>query len=165
MLEMNEVVDQALEIVGFDPRFKRVTIQRDYSPHVGSLPLLRQAMQQVLVNLLMNALDATASIAEPRVIVRTTARDGACFVEISDNGCGIAPEHMRRLFEPFFTTKPVGKGTGLGLSISYSLVQKHAGSISAKSELGRGTTFTIRLPSCGREPAPEGFAGNEKSRA
>jgi signal transduction histidine kinase len=71
---------------------------------------------------------------------------------VSDNGCGIEPEHASRVFEPFFTTKPVGQGTGLGLSISYGLVERHKGRFELHSEPGHGATFSIRLPaSCGRE--------------
>jgi signal transduction histidine kinase len=87
-----------------------------------------------------------AGVEQPRLTIHTERRPGLCLIELSDNGHGIRPEHMGRLFEPFFTTKPVGKGTGLGLSISYSLVQKQGGTIAAKSEVGKGTTFTIRLP-------------------
>src|SRR4029079_3394733 len=76
----------------------------------------------------------------------THRREGWCTVEVRDNGHGIDPAHMDRLFEPFFTTKPLGKGTGLGLSISYSLMQKQGGSISVRSQLGKGATFILRLP-------------------
>ena len=76
-----------------------------------------------------------------------TGRDGeGVFIEISDTGKGIAPEHLPRIFEPFFTTKPVGKGTGLGLSLSYGIVKKHDGHIDVSSTPGQGTRFRVWLP-------------------
>jgi C4-dicarboxylate-specific signal transduction histidine kinase len=152
-VELNHVVDEAVHMLRFDQRMKHIRIDRHYSETVGAIPLLPQALQQVIVNLIVNALDAMTDLPEPVLTVRTERREGSCLVEIADNGTGIDPEHMSRLFEPFFTTKAVGKGTGLGLSISYSLVQKQGGSITVRSQPGKGASFTIRLP-----------AGNEGSR-
>ena len=149
-LALNEVVEQSLHMIRFDPRLKDVRIDRQFSADTGSLLLLPQALQQVLVNLIINALDAMAQTPDPTLLIRTNRREGWCMVEVCDNGTGIAAEYMGRLFEPFFTTKPVGKGTGLGLSISYSLVQKQGGSISVRSQPGTGTSFTIRLPTSDR---------------
>src|SRR5205814_1737203 len=119
---------------------------RQFDPKAGSLSLLPQALQQVLVNLIINAVDAMAETAQPKLTLRTERHEGWCEIEVADDGHGIRDEYMDRLFEPFFTTKPVGKGTGLGLSISYSLVQKQGGSISVRSQPGKGTAFMIRLP-------------------
>jgi signal transduction histidine kinase len=145
-VELNEIVEQSLHMLRFDKRLKQVKLEKQFAPDAGRLALLPQALQQVLVNLIVNALDAMAATPEPKLIVRTERREGCCLVEVIDNGSGVAPEHMGRLFEPFFTTKPVGRGTGLGLSISYSLIQKQGGSISVRSQGGQGTSFTIRLP-------------------
>ena len=68
------------------------------------------------------------------------------WLEVADNGCGIAPETVQKIFDPFFTTKPVGEGTGLGLSLSYGIIKKHHGDISVRSEPGKGTTFRVVLP-------------------
>ncbi|MCF6267136.1 MAG: ATP-binding protein [Desulfuromusa sp.] len=78
--------------------------------------------------------------------VRSWLEDDSIMISIQDNGSGIAEEHREKIFEPFFTTKPVGEGIGLGMSICYEIVKKHGGEILIASELGRGTTFTIRLP-------------------
>ncbi len=145
-VDLNELVDQSLHMIRFDKRLLDVKVERKFSPDTGRISLLPQALQQVLVNLIINALDAMAQTPNPVLKVRTERREGWCVIEVSDNGTGIAHEHMGRLFEPFFTTKPVGKGTGLGLSISYSLVQKQGGSITVQSHLGRGSSFTVRLP-------------------
>ena len=146
-LPLNEIVDRAIAMVQYDKRVKQISIERRLSPDVGTVSIEPQALEQVLINLIINALDAVADVERPHVGVRTErSADGVIRIEIVDNGHGILPQHMRRLFEPFFTTKPVGQGTGLGLSISYSLMQRLGGGISARSTPGRETTFTVTLP-------------------
>jgi signal transduction histidine kinase len=147
MARLNDVVEQALKVLELDPRLRRVSVDYRPSPDVGRVRMLPQAMQQVVINLIMNALDAMAQTPQPRLTVLTRPSEEGCLIEITDNGHGIAPEHMSRVFEPFFTTKPVGKGTGLGLSISYSLIRRHGGEIQVRSTVGKATTFTILLPS------------------
>jgi signal transduction histidine kinase len=155
-VEINEVVEQALNMLRFDSRIKSVEVRREFDPAAGSIALLPQALQQVMVNLISNALDAMSATASPALTIRTYRREEWCVVEVSDNGHGIDAKHMPRLFEPFFTTKPVGKGTGLGLSISYSLMQKQGGSISVRSQSQRGTTFTLRLPTSAADSSHSG---------
>ena len=145
-LPLNDLLEQALAMVRFDPRLKNVELRREFDSAAGSVVVLPQAFQQVLVNLIVNALDAMAQTESPVLTLRTHRREGWCVVDVIDNGHGIEPRQLSRLFEPFFTTKPVGKGTGLGLSISYSLMQKQGGSISVRSQPGHGATFTLRLP-------------------
>jgi signal transduction histidine kinase len=113
------------------------------------LPLVRcrgARVHQVIVNLLMNAIDACEP--EGTVTVRTHADPGAngVSIEVADTGSGIAPEIRERIFDPFFTTKPIGEGTGLGLSISYGIVEEHKGTIDVQSTAGAGSCFTVRLP-------------------
>jgi len=146
VLPLNDVVERGLEMIAFDRRLRGVKLERVFSPDVGAVPLEPQSLQQVLINLVSNALDAMTDAPDPRLTVRTFRHGGDYVIEVSDTGHGIPPEHLTRLFEPFFTTKPVGKGTGLGLSISYSLVRKMGGEITAQSRPGQGATFTIRLP-------------------
>jgi signal transduction histidine kinase len=113
----------------------------------GNLPLvecLPSQINQVFVNMLVNAAQAIEQHGE--IVVRTGAESGKVWIEIGDNGSGIAPDNLKRIFDPFFTTKPVGKGTGLGLSISYGIVRKHGGDIAVDSAPGHGTTFRITLP-------------------
>jgi signal transduction histidine kinase len=109
-------------------------------------PLYAQGerLQQVFINIILNALDAMPAGGELRV--RLSLENEAAVVRISDTGTGIKPEHRSRIFDPFFTTKGVGKGTGLGLSISYAIVKEHDGRIDVQSEVGRGSTFIITLP-------------------
>jgi signal transduction histidine kinase len=144
---LNEVVDEAIRMVEFDRRVKELTITREFGDDVSDTVVMPQALQQVLVNLLINALDAMADVREKHLVVRTRRSAGKWYaIDVIDNGSGIAPEHLNRLFEPFFTTKPVGKGTGLGLSISYNLMRKQGGDIQVQSAPGCGATFTVRLP-------------------
>ena len=96
------------------------------------------------MNLLLNAAQAIEKKGEIKIITR--AVDGYVEIEISDTGVGIPKENLSRIFDPFFTTKEVGKGTGLGLNVAYNIIEKHNGTIDVDSQVGKGTTFTIRIP-------------------
>jgi two-component system sensor kinase FixL len=149
---VNDVIEGALEMIRFDRRTRRVEIARELAPDAGRAEITPHAIQQVIINLVLNALDAVADAPEAQIVVATKRHDSGCVIEVSDNGKGIAPEDLSRVFEPFFTTKPVGEGTGLGLSISYSLVEYNHGRLEVASRPGEGTTFSIHLPaSCERE--------------
>lgn len=113
-------------------------------------------IEQVVVNLLVNARDALESTPSPRIDVRLTRSAGHVEVAVADNGPGIPLEVRDHIFEPFFTTKPPGKGTGLGLANAYAVMRDHGGSITCESDVGRGTVFTLRLPSA--EPRAPGEA-------
>lgn len=145
-IALNDVVQSALDVVRFDSRQKGVEIVSELSSEIGSLRVMPHALQQVLVNLIVNAFDAVAETDEPRIMVKTFREGNWCVIEITDNGHGIKAENITRVFEPFFTTKPVGQGTGLGLSISYNLIKQHNGRCDVRSERGDGTTFSIFLP-------------------
>ncbi|MDP6980793.1 MAG: ATP-binding protein [Myxococcota bacterium] len=140
--DLHEELDRTIGLM--EPRFKDgVTIVRDY----GDLPRVRcypGQLNQVFLNLLMNACDAMDSRGSIEIVTRRTA-DGVR-LEFRDDGPGIPPELLNRLFEPFFTTKEVGKGTGLGLSLSHGIIERHGGRFSVTSNLGEGSSFTIELP-------------------
>ena len=115
---------------------------------VDSMPPLEASpseMQQVFLNLVNNAIDAMDPGGGNLDII-TRVEDETVLVSISDTGCGIPQANLSRIFDPFFTTKPVGKGTGLGLSIIYGIINKMGGTISVKSAVNQGTTFTLRIP-------------------
>ena len=103
-------------------------------------------MQQVVMNLVQNACDATAEVDQPCLDIAARRVDDQVEVRFRDNGPGIPADHLAHLFEPFFTTKPVGKGTGLGLAITYGIVERHGGSLSAGNAPEGGAVFTLRLP-------------------
>jgi two-component system NtrC family sensor kinase len=105
----------------------------------------RGQLQQVFLNVINNAMDAVDKGGEIRV--GTWSKDEEMIaVKISDTGCGIAPDKLKRIIEPFYTTKRMGKGTGLGLSITYGIIDKLGGKVSVESEVNKGTTFIIEIP-------------------
>jgi signal transduction histidine kinase len=137
----------------------------DVDRRYGELPQVRclaSQLNQVFMNLLVNAAHALSATGRRGRIVVTTGRLGEeeVFVEVADDGCGIAAEHLNRIFDPFFTTKPVGKGTGLGLSVSYGIVRRHGGRIEASSRPGEGTSLRVCLPigQDGEDPRAESGA-------
>ena len=135
-------IDSTLQVVWNELKYK-CEIRKEY----GDLPpveCLISQLNQVFMNLLVNA--AHAIDDKGIITIRTGSSGDWAWVEFSDTGKGIAPEHLKKIFDPFFTTKPVGKGTGLGLSVSYSIVEKHHGKIEVESEVGAGTTFRLWLP-------------------
>jgi len=101
-------------------------------------------LQQVFLNLFLNARDAMENGG--RLAVKTWNADGFARIDVSDNGQGIAPEHLERIYDPFFTTKGARKGTGLGLSVTYGIVREHGGTIEVESRLSAGSRFHLELP-------------------
>lgn len=106
-------------------------------------------MQQVIINLVQNAADATDRVPSPLLAIKAWEENGEIFAVFRDNGPGIARESLDKIFDPFYTTKPVGKGTGLGLSISYGIVERHGGQLSAGNGEEGGAEFMLRLPMAG----------------
>lgn len=142
MADIHSVLETTLNIVWNELKYKG-ELRKDY----GEIPRTRcnpGQLSQVFMNLLVNAAHSIAQYGEIRI---KTWHDGQdVFVSISDTGCGISDENKKRLFEPFFTTKEAGKGTGLGLSIACDIMTKHNGEITVASEVGKGTTMTVRIP-------------------
>jgi two-component system, NtrC family, sensor kinase len=108
------------------------------------------------MNLVGNAIDASHENGRVRIRTRAAEGNAGVILEVSDEGCGIPEDVRQRIFNPFFTTKPVGQGTGLGLSISFGIVRDHGGTIDVASEVGKGTTFTVRLPAEGPKRQVDG---------
>jgi len=148
---LHQGIDLTLNIVANEVKY-RADVRREYGdlPDIECLP---SELNQVFLNLLVNA---AYSIGGRRglIVIRSDHAGDSVWVEVEDDGCGIAPEHIARIFDPFFTTKPVGRGTGLGLSLAYGIVQKHHGRIEVKSEPGHGSCFRVTLPV--RRPGAEG---------
>ena len=141
--DLNECLESTLGIVWNELKYK-VTLKKDYAADLPRIPCFAQQLNQVFLNLLVNA--GQAIKGEGKIEIRTWSEPDWVCVAIADSGCGIPQEVQNRIFEPFFTTKAVGEGTGLGLSISYDIIKKHQGRIDLQSTPGQGTTFTIRLP-------------------
>ncbi|WP_317204072.1 PAS domain S-box protein [Janthinobacterium sp.] len=144
-VDLNAGILSTLNMVRNEIKYKaEVTLE------LGQLPLVHcnaAQINQVLMNLLVNA--AHAIERQGRLVLRSGSEGAWVWLEVEDNGCGIAPEVQARIFDPFFTTKPVGKGTGLGLSVSYGIVNKHGGHFDMHSAPGEGTRFRVWLPVAG----------------
>jgi two-component system, NtrC family, sensor kinase len=141
--DLNANIVSTLNLIQGEARTRQVALVTE----LGDLPPLicfPARINQVILNLVVNAIDATP--AGGSVTVRTKSAATDVFLEVEDTGTGIDPSIRERIFDPFFTTKPQGKGTGLGLSISYGIIQGHGGSIQLDSVLGKGTCFRIQLP-------------------
>jgi PAS domain S-box-containing protein len=144
-VDLNPGIESSVNMVKGYARKRGVGLETFLEP----LPLVRckaARVHQVIVNLLMNAIDACPE--EGKVTIRTSRdrESQGVRIEVADTGCGIPPEIRERIFDPFFTTKPIGQGTGLGLSISYGIVQEHRGTIDVESTPGEGSCFSVRLP-------------------
>jgi signal transduction histidine kinase len=136
-------IESTLNIVANELKYK-ADVVKDYQP-LPEIECLPSQINQVIMNLIVNASQAIGP-ERGTLTLRTGLEGETVWIEVTDTGAGITPEHLKKIFDPFFTTKPVGQGTGLGLSLSYGIVKKHRGDISVRSELGVGTTFRVQLP-------------------
>jgi two-component system NtrC family sensor kinase len=144
MAQLTDEIDRTLGLM--EPRFKgSIEVVRDYAelPEVRCFP---GQLNQVFLNLLMNACDVLDEENGGTITIRTRPISDGVQIEFEDSGPGIPAEVQTRLFDPFFTTKEVGKGTGLGLSLSHGIVERHGGRIQIVSDPGQGAIFQIELP-------------------
>ncbi|NTU47415.1 MAG: two-component sensor histidine kinase [Syntrophobacteraceae bacterium] len=155
-VQINEVIEDVIALSEQRARFSNVRIRRDLSGDIPTISISPSEMQQVLLNLINNALDAVDQKNGGEVRIITEMEDSAILISVADDGEGIPEENLSRIFHPFYTTKPVGKGTGLGLSICYGIVKKWGGSIEVSSTVGVGTAFHIRFPLSGAGTAEGG---------
>ena len=149
--DLHEGLESTLTLVHHELK-NRVRVVKEY----GDIPPIRchpNQINQVFMNLLVNASQAVKGKGEVRI--KTFREDDMVNVQISDTGVGIPPEDRPRIFDPGFTTKGVGVGTGLGLSICFKIVQDHGGNIDVRTEVGKGSTFTVRLPIGDRKSAEQ----------
>ena len=153
---LNCVIEQALRLIQHQVDLGNVQVQLKLDPSLPNVICDGAQIEQVLLALMMNALDAMPQGGNLWLNTTLHAADNLVRIVVRDDGAGISPEILLQLFEPFLTTKEIGKGVGLGLAISRSILERHSGKIDVQSELGRGTIFTITLP-CEAEqqgPAP-----------
>jgi len=152
--EINKVLKSAIEIARVSKKAKGITFVEEYCPDIPVLYLVPDQMQQVFLNILINAIDALCIDAsrmiyfnsKPKIISKTYRDNNKVYISITDNGIGISESAMEKIFDPFFTTKKVGEGTGLGLWVSYNIIKSFQGEIRVNSAEGEGSTFTIILP-------------------
>jgi len=143
---IEQVLDQTLEIIVHQQRFFGITLTKEYDSSVPEVVIDSNLMEQVFMNIILNAVDAMKGSG--KLTVRTRNAEGWLEVDFIDSGCGMPEEILDKIFDPFFTTKDSteGMGMGLGLAVSYGIVKNHNGDISVISKLGSGTIFTVRLP-------------------
>lgn len=144
--DINAILRECLALVERQAMFHNVEIRSDLAPELPPATADPTQVQQVFMNLIINAVEAMVGAGRLSLTTRFISEEHTVEAAITDTGHGIAPEDLDRIFDPFFTTKGIGHGTGLGLSISYGIVKEHRGTITVESEVGRGSTFTVRFP-------------------
>jgi hypothetical protein len=143
-VDLNVVINDVLVLLEHQLRTGSIQVRKELSSSALLIQGVEYKLQQVFLNLFLNARDAM-----PRggwLTIATREEDSGAVIEVADTGSGIPPEQLSRIYDPFFTTKEIGKGTGLGLSISYGIVQEHGGALNCESTVGQGTRFTLSLP-------------------
>jgi len=142
--DIHAVINDVLSLLEHQFRTGSIQVRKELAGNAPIVQGIEHKLQQVFLNLFLNARDAMPSGGWLTIVTRDD-RTGAV-IEIGDTGSGIPAEQLSRIYDPFFTTKEIGKGTGLGLSITYGIVQEHGGTITCDSQVGQGTRFSIRLP-------------------
>jgi len=147
LYQVNSVIEDVLELRAYEHKSSNIDIERHLAADLPELMIDYFQMQQVFMNIIINAeyfmVDAHG---RGTLAITTQKENGIVRMSFADDGPGITPENLKRIFDPFFTTKEAGKGTGLGLSICHSIVADHGGQIYVRSELGKGTTILVELP-------------------
>jgi two-component system, NtrC family, sensor kinase len=143
-VDLNRVVEETLSLVAHPLKTSQIQVVKQLSEGIPAVRGSANKLQQVFLNLFLNARDAmpTGGMLE----VRSAAHNGSVEIEVVDTGNGIPREYIHKIFDPFFTTKPGGRGTGLGLSVTYGIIKEHAGKIDVRSTPGRGTSFHVEFP-------------------
>ncbi len=143
-VNLNQVIEETLTLVAHPFRASNVQVVRNLDAGLPAVLGSNNRLQQVFLNLFLNAKDAMPSGG--MLEVRSAANNGSVEIEITDTGMGIQRENLHRVFDPFFTTKATGRGTGLGLSVSYGIIKEHAGKIEVRSTPGKGASFRMEFP-------------------
>ena len=144
-LTISEVVDRTLKLIKNQIMITGIELEKEIPDNLPPIKGKRQDLEQVFLNILANGIQAMPNGGKLAIRVGS-GPDGYIRTDFSDTGNGIKPSDIEHIFDPFFTTKEVGKGTGLGLSLVYAIVKNHGGYIEVKSEVQKGTTFSIYLP-------------------
>ena len=157
--DLDDLIEQTLKMLRYSLRVRQARIESIRNKNLPKVRIIPQQFQQILVNLLLNALDAVEDLEGEQVIrVERLAEDSWVKVMVKDGGCGMTKEQIRQALEPFYTTKSPGKGTGLGLAVCYRFIEYHQGRIHIDSAPGRGTVVTVSFPAPGRNADKPGSA-------
>lgn len=165
LVDLNDVAGRTLSLVTYDLRLREIELDTRLSGHPVFVEGDPHELQQVLLNLLTNAIQALASLPagrSRRITVATVRQDREARLAVTDTGPGVPADHRPRLFTPFFTTKPSGQGTGLGLSLSYGIAQAHGGTMAYVDGPDGGATFVLTLPACEPEHPPPGTSSQRR---
>ena len=147
MVNLNEIIDSTLALRSYELRVNNIVVERDYAVELPDVAVDPHQIQQVVLNLIINAEQAMLSQkSNGKICITTRQENDKVVISVQDNGPGIPPDLLAKIFDPFFTTKPIGQGMGLGLSISHSIVQAHGGAVDVESTPGEGTRLRVRLP-------------------
>jgi len=152
---INSILRGCISLVENQAAFHNIQIVENYQDNLPLIVIDPSQIERVFMNLIINAAEAMNGGGKLTLATRLNSDDRVVEVEFTDTGHGISEENMNKLFEPFFTTKDIAHGTGLGLAISYGIIKSHKGVISVESEVGKGTTFVVRLPLNGIVEEPE----------
>ena len=144
LTNINSLIDNIVLLVRNQTSFRNVNIERYFADEIPEIMVDKDQIQQVFINLILNASDAMPNGGDIKILSRIIENGEYIEVRFADNGSGISEENKHKIFDPFFTTKE--NGTGLGLSITYGIVEQHGGTINLESELGKGTTFIVLQP-------------------
>ena len=160
-VDVTAVINDVLSLLEHQLRNSRIQVRKELAPVAPIVQGIEYKLQQVFLNLFLNARDAM-----PRggwLTIVTRGGEEMASIEVADTGSGIPADQLSRIYDPFFTTKDIGKGTGLGLSITYGIVQEHGGAITCDSSVGQGTRFTVRLPVAASRTAGAAQAVNRQA--
>ncbi len=144
LVNVNEIIDSSLRLASFDKSFQRLNLKKVLESNLPEIFADSDQLQQVFLNLFLNARDAMPDGGE--LFVETSLKANEIQIKIADSGFGISENNLKKIFDPFFTTKQTGKGTGLGLAVCYGIITAHNGRIEVSPNNGKGTLFTIQLP-------------------
>lgn len=146
-VNFNDILTEVLELVRFKSRFEKIEVKIDLQQNLPDILGDPAGLRQVCMNLLMNAHQA---ISGPGIVEITTKTElpSAVLFQVRDSGCGIAKDVIEQIWDPFFTTKNVGQGLGLGLAVSYNIIRRLGGDINVESQVGKGSKFSVRMPTC-----------------
>jgi signal transduction histidine kinase len=145
-MKVNELLERSIMLSRHKMDLQNIQVKIELDPKLPPIPGDFNQMQQCIINLIFNALDAMPQGGVLTVSSSFRRAEGVVLIEVRDTGCGISKQDLPHIFEPFFTTKTEGKGLGLGLSTVFGIVDRHKGTIHVESELGKGTAFAIKLP-------------------
>lgn len=148
-IDISRLLEDTLRIAGNQLTLSNISVQKNFETGLPPMKGNRQELQQVFLNLIINAVQAMNDGGNLWIAAAQNKKDQRIIVTIRDSGTGIAEENLTHIFDPFFTTKEVGQGTGLGLSVSYGIIKKQGGRIAVDSQIGKGSTFTVSIPTAG----------------